>query len=499
MATFSRKPLAEPAALEITRPRLPWWTLLPGWAKLALLPLALVWSVAWLLIRAVRVMLRYPAAVFGTLLVWAGYRHLGGWYLGVLVVLVLIVLGWWAWGHRASFERFCWCQVRTEWRRWTVYAWQWRSVMRLADLTKSVRGSEYRPVLGRVRADGWRDRVRVRMVKGQAPEQWEQRASGLAHAFGASACRVRVRRPGRLELDLVHRDPLVRPIPVPELAAKDSAVDLKRLVVGCTENGRPFTLRVLGNHLLVVGSTGAGKGSVMWSLIWALAPAIRAGLVRLVGIDPKGGMELGQAPELFHRLAYTNGPEAVELLEGLAGELKERAQRYRGLLRRWKPGTGEPFTLLVVDELADVIAYQTDKALRERAVRAVQTIASQGRAPGFAVLGLVQDPRKEVVSFRHLFGTKVALRLDEAAQVDMVLGEGVRQRGAAAHEISEGTPGVAWVKVDGRREPLRARAFHVTDADLQRLVAYVTGRDVQHAEVLPFPGGGYDLDGEVAA
>lgn len=56
----------------------------------------------------------------------------------------------------------------------------------------------------------------------------------------------------------------------------------------------------------------------------------------------------------------------------------------------------------------------------------------------------------------------------------MVLGEGVRERGAAAHEISEDTPGVAWAKLDGHREPQRARAFHTTDAELDELSAYVT-------------------------
>jgi S-DNA-T family DNA segregation ATPase FtsK/SpoIIIE len=65
------------------------------------------------------------------------------------------------------------------------------------------------------------------------------------------------------------------------------------------------------------------------------------------------------------------------------------------------------------------------------------------------------------------------MRLDEATQVDMVLGDGVRQRGAAAHEISEDTPGIAWAKIDGRRDPDRARAFHTTDADLDELSAYV--------------------------
>jgi S-DNA-T family DNA segregation ATPase FtsK/SpoIIIE len=339
-----------------------------------------------------------------------------------------------------------------------------------------------------VRAEGWRDRVRVRMVKGQAPEQWELHASGLAHSFRAQSCRVRVHRPGRLELDLVHRDPLIRPVPLPELADDAGAVDLKRVPVGRTETGKPWRVRLLGTHLLTVGASGAGKGSLLWSTLWALAPLIRTGQVQVVGIDPKGGMELGQAPEVFHRVAFDNGPDAVALLEDLAATVKDRAARYRGRRRAWSPATGDPFLLFVVDELADVIAYQPDKQLRDRAARAVQAITSQGRAPGVCVLGLVQDPRKEVIAFRHLFSTRIAMRLDETAQVDMVLGDGVRERGATAHEISEHTPGVAWAKEDGRREPFRARAFHVTDTDLDTLVGYITGVPVQRAEVLRFPG-----------
>jgi S-DNA-T family DNA segregation ATPase FtsK/SpoIIIE len=106
------------------------------------------------------------------------------------------------------------------------------------------------------------------------------------------------------------------------------------------------------------------------------------------------------------------------------------------------------------------------------------------------VLGLLQDPRKEIIAFRHLFSTRIAMRLDEPAQVDMVLGDGVRQRGAAAHEISEATPGVAWVKEDGKREPVRARVFHVTDDHLAQLVTYLIGRPaLAPAELLDFPAG----------
>jgi S-DNA-T family DNA segregation ATPase FtsK/SpoIIIE len=466
---------------------LPWWLL---WITVPL-------GVALLLLRLiVRLVHRYPVAVLAPGLVVLVVRHWGWWSLVLALLALAAALLIWAGLDLGSFRRHGWLPVLSEWRRATVYAFRWRTVMRLGDLVKRDRGREYQPRLRAVRSEGWRDRVRVRMIPAQSPEAWELRRDNLAHSFGARSCRVRVLRPRLLELDLIHRDPLVRPLPVPVLVQDADGVDLKRVTVGRTETGKPWRLRLLGSQLLVVGVPGAGKGSVLWSIVWQLAPAIRAGLVRLVGIDPKGGMELGQCPEVFERLVFGNGSDAVELLEEVAAEVKERASRYRGIRRLWARETGEPLTVLIVDELADVIAYQPDKQLRDRATRAVQTITSQGRAPGYVFVGLVQDPRKEIVGFRHLFTTRVALRLDEPQQVDMVLGDGVRQRGAAAHEIAEATPGVAWVKQDGQREPDRARAFHVTDTHLAALRAYITAAD---ATVHAFPGRPDGLGGGAAA
>ncbi|MFD0199589.1 FtsK/SpoIIIE domain-containing protein [Saccharothrix carnea] len=483
----------DPAPFEGARPRVPWWVLVPGKLKWLAFVVALCWLLLVGVVRLALVVIRYPVVTLvPASAAWCWWRF--GLSPLVLALLSLVAaLTIWSGLGRDSFLRHCWYRLVTEWRRAKVYVPKWRTVMRLADLTKDNRGREYRPKLRRVRSEGWRDRVRVRMVPAQSPEAWELRRDGLAHSFNARSCRVRVLRPRLLELDFIHRDPLSRPLPVPALS-DSTDVDLKRVVVGRTETGRPWRLRLLGSQVLVVGVPGAGKGSVLWSIVWQLAPAVRAGLVRLVGIDPKGGMELGQCPDAFDRVVYDNGREAVELLEEIAAEVKERASRYRGIRRLWARSTGEPFTVLIVDELADLIAYQPDKQLRERAARAIQTITSQGRAPGYAVVGLVQDPRKEVVGFRHLFSTRVALRLDEPQQVDMVLGDGVRQRGAAAHEISENTPGVAWVKADGQREPDRARAFHVTDADLVEL-----GLFFAKATVHEFPGRPGGTEGGAAA
>jgi DNA segregation ATPase FtsK/SpoIIIE, S-DNA-T family len=458
--------------------------MLPGWVKLVVSPIAVAWLTIWVVSKMVRLCWYYPVTI--TLLIaavwldwWAGH-----YFVGALVSVVVMGLFVWWWRAADSYCRRCrW--LRTEIRRVSIYAYDWRTIMRLSNLTGKANGREYRPRLKRVRSEGWRDKVRVRMIKGQAPEQWSERASGLAHSFHANSCRVRVIKPGRIELDLIHSDPLASTLPLPEMATDEKTVDLKRVAIGRTETGKPWRIRLLGNQILVVGVQGAGKGSVLWSVVWALAPMIKADTVRLYGIDPKGGMELGQCPDIFHSVVFDNGPDAVELLEGLATEVRERAGRYRGIRRRWTRDSGEPFNLLIVDELADVIAYQPDKRLKERAQAAIQTITSQGRAPGFATLALVQDPRKEIVPFRNLFTTRVAMRLDEATQVDMVLGDGVRERGAEAHEISELTPGVAWTKEDGKREPVRARAFYPTDDNLAQLRAHINGWT---AEVLPFRG-----------
>jgi S-DNA-T family DNA segregation ATPase FtsK/SpoIIIE len=135
--------------------------------------------------------------------------------------------------------------------------------MIFTDLDKTVRRSVSIPTLRRVRADGWRDRVTLTLLPGQTPTQFAARAEALAHSFGATTCQVRTIRPRRIVLDLVHSDPLARPINPPPLPTDGTAVpDLRRLVIGRSETGRPWRVQLHGSHLLAVGATGAGKASL---------------------------------------------------------------------------------------------------------------------------------------------------------------------------------------------------------------------------------------------
>jgi S-DNA-T family DNA segregation ATPase FtsK/SpoIIIE len=306
------------------------------------------------------------------------------------------------------------------------------------------------------------------MLPGQVPADWEREVEGIAHTFGAARGRVRVTGPSRISIELAHRDPLAAVVPALPIPA---TVDLDAVAVGVVEDGTPWRVRVAGSHVLVAGVTGAGKGSVLWSLIRGLCPAVAAGIVQIWAVDPKGGMELGPGRALFARFAGDGFEAMADLLEDAVAVMRARAGRLAGHSRRHTATVEDPLVVVVIDELANLTAYLPDRKLRDRVTQAVSLLLTQGRAVGVSVIAALQDPRKEVVAFRNLFPTKIALRLDEAAQVNMVLGDAARDQGALCDQIPESTPGVGYVRVDGIREPARVRAGWVTDDDIAAMAA----------------------------
>ena len=436
-----------------------------------------------LLVNAVRVLARTVVFLVRNIVpvsVVAGLGWLGVRFGRPVPALVLALagagLGVWVLVDRPSFVRYVARPVRARWRLVRVYRRDWQPVLVTAGLTKTHKGREYLPSLVRIRCGPTSDRVLVRMLKGQAPDAWERVAANLAHGFGATLVRVREGdRPGRIWLELVRRDALATPIPA--LPIPDpSDVDLKALPIGRTEDGSPWRLRLLGTHVLIAGATGAGKGSVIWSTVRALLPWMLGGLVEVWAVDPKR-MELSFGRPLFERYGrYSSDPHGgmVTLLEDAAADMNARAAQFAGVTRTFTPAHQHPFRVVIVDELAFLTAYCPERDLKKRAESALAVLTSQGRSVGYCVIGAQQDARKEVNNLRNLFPDRIALRLDEDDQVDMVLGDGARDRGALADQISsvpEVGAGVGFVRLETTPDPVRVRAAYVCDTDIRAMVA----------------------------
>jgi S-DNA-T family DNA segregation ATPase FtsK/SpoIIIE len=399
-----------------------------------------------------------------------------------VVVVVLVVaggaaLGIWRARWPDSFAQDVTLRVRGLWRASRVYRRRWPVAMVTSLLSVHHEGAYHLPRLVRVRIMGDADLLQVRMLPGQTIESWAEAADGLAQTFGVSGCRVRSvpGRPHDLVLSMLVRDPLVAEVAPFEMSDADGPVDLNALPVALGEDGAIYRLRLLGSHLLIVGATGSGKGSVIWSILAALAPGIGSGLVQVIALDPKGGVEFALGRRLFSRFVYgdpdsgsASEAEFADALEDQVEVMRRRQRLLRGVARLHTPTGAEPLIVVIIDELANLTAYLVDRDSKKRIATALALLLSQGRAVGVAVIGSVQDP-KEVATLRDLFPTRIGLRMTDAAQVALVFGPGARERGARCDQIPENLPGIGYVSLEGVREPVRVRFTHMRDSDLTLL------------------------------
>ncbi|MCF7551806.1 FtsK/SpoIIIE domain-containing protein [Pseudonocardia sp. WMMC193] len=391
--------------------------------------------------------------------------------LGLLAFVVVV------WGrlHPPSFDRWAAPTLRAFWRRWTAYRGRrWATLLADCGLaqTNHHTGHINAPRILRVRsATPSIDTLRVRITRGQDLTLWAGRTEPLADALRAHRVAVARHKPGVLTVVVEREMPFRFPIPAPPIPDSVESVDLGALLVGQDEYGHGFTLRLPGRHVIVGGGTGSGKSGFIWSPLCSMGPAIRDGLVRVHVIDLKGGAETQRGAPLFHRHATTPA-DAIALLTDVRDEMKARqAHMAEHGLRRLDVSAEFPLDVVMIDEMAMLTAYGERTDVRD-ALRLLAEILTQGRACLTSVMGYVQEPTKDVVDVRELFTTRICLGVTASSHVDMLLGDGARERGALADQIP-GDPdhaGIGYVIDQASRLPIRFRACLVTDDDIDQLV-----------------------------
>jgi S-DNA-T family DNA segregation ATPase FtsK/SpoIIIE len=466
----------------------------------ALATVAMVLLALWIAVKVSYAVIKAAVTHWRTTL---GQVLLGAWllwwgWLSLVVVLALVAVGLvvWRWRHRVSFETWAGRWLRSWWQRWAVYARRLPGWLRACGLTivdadrpivltanplgrnKVRRQPKQRvdqvPRVIRVRSGASWDEVRVRLVPGQKPEDFDEKARELAVARGVARCQVRELSPNVVSIDFQRRNLLADTVWCPNLVEVSGAdVDLRKVWSGRTDYGTDWHQSLVGSHTLHAGVTGAGKGAQMWCPLVSIAPAIRDGLVRLSGIDPKG-MELAYGRRIFSRYAVT-GKDALALLDELVAVMDTRKAEFAGRLRSVPISRDNPLEIVEFDEIGALIRYIGDRKLREAISERVALLTTQGRALGCTVRGYVQEPTKDTVPVRELFPRRICLRVATKSHVGMVLGDQAYDRGAWANRIGESEPGVGYLFGEGIREPLRVRGGWVPDETIKELETFVTG------------------------
>ncbi|MFD4677006.1 ABC transporter ATP-binding protein [Lentzea sp. NPDC058450] len=431
------------------------------------------------------------ASLLGSAVYLVGWEILAG-----LVGLMVLGSSTWMAADRETFDRFLGDWLAAWGRRWWSYRRTWDRVMVHCGLAVDVDDERYIPALRKIKHSRYWDRLVVEMPVGQEVADIRMAAERVRHAFEALRITVTEIEPAGVELGLMRRDPFKHEVvPAADMPAATADIDWKALPVGLTEYCAPWTISLTGGHTAVCGTSGAGKASIGWNLLRAIAPAIADGTALLHFIDPKR-MELRQARRLVathvpidevlddrrryvrhvrdERSSYVCGPEeTLAMLRGLVEAMQAAAELAgeRGE-RDHEPSTSTPLNVIVIDELAPLLEYWP-RTIRDKIMELLGLLLTQGRALGYLVVGEIQEPTKDVFKIRDLFQRRIALRLPTEAHTDAALTEHAVDRGAKCHEIPESLPGVAYELLQGATAATRNRAGHVTDEDIAALVEYV--------------------------
>lgn len=308
----------------------------------------------------------------------------------------------------------------------------------------------------------------VRLHPGQTPGPFIAAADALMHTWRVHGVRVTSPERGTVLVTATARDPLERP------GLASAPAELLSALLGVLESGGAWVMNLRQvPHWLITGATRSGKSTLLARLVTQLAPQN----VALVGIDCKGGMELGLFGERLSALA-TSRREAVAILGALVVETQARMQacRMEGARSIWElPEWLRPVPVVVIiDEIAEL--YLTDgtragKAEAEQCSTYLLRLAQLGAALGVHLVVAGQrvgsDLGPGVTALRAQLAGRICHRVNDSGTAEMTLGDLNPDAVAVAQSITAEERGVAvCTGVDGGWG--RARSHLTTTAEARK-------------------------------
>ena len=241
-------------------------------------------------------------------------------------------------------------------------------------------------------------------------------------------------------------------------------------------------------HLLIAGSTGAGKSVMLNSMIMSILYKATPDEVRMILVDPKR-LEMGLYEGVPHLLTpvITDAKKATNALRNAVLEMERRLKllagkgvrnidQYNRKVRQlmdeprslFDDNAAEeedlkplPYILIIIDELADLMMVE-----RANVEEAVTRLAQMARAVGMHLVLATQRPSVDVITglikanFPSRISFRVATRVDSRTVLDVM---------GAEHLLGKGD---MLFLPPGSSRLVRVHGAFVTEAETNRVVEF---------------------------
>jgi S-DNA-T family DNA segregation ATPase FtsK/SpoIIIE len=249
-------------------------------------------------------------------------------------------------------------------------------------------------------------RYELRLAPGTKVAKVAQLKDDLAYALAAVEIRILAPIPGKQAVGVEVPNARRRIVHLGDVF-QDPPPDWSPLTVWL---GKDIAGRAIGAdlakmpHLLVAGTTGAGKSACVNAMLCSVLLRADPHEVRFVLVDPKQ-VELNHYESIPHLLTpvITSPRMAANALQNLVKEMEQRygimsLARTRSLpeLNRAREKRGEPplpYILCVIDELADLMMV-APADVEDSIIR----LAQKARAVGIHLVLATQSPRVDVIT-----------------------------------------------------------------------------------------------------
>lgn len=295
----------------------------------------------------------------------------------------------------------------------------------------------------------------------------------LALALASHPIRIEAPIPGKALVGIEVPNQKVATVTLRELLESEQFRKRKNsleLVFGKDVSGTPRTASLLSMpHLLIAGATGSGKTVCINAIITTLLFQNSPETLRFILIDPKR-VELPCYNDIPHLLTpvVTDVKKTLNALRWAIGEMERRfdilAKSGKRDVRSYNEQNEEklPYIVIVVDELADIMA-----TVGVEAETLIIRLAQMARAVGIHLVLATQRPSVDVITGLIKANITSRIAFAVASQMDS---RTILDTSGAERLVGRGD--MLFISADISK-PLRLQGAYLSDEEIERVVSFL--------------------------